>query len=557
MVDWIASDENLFPLENLERPREVASEIYAQNAWKKLQFLPRWGVGDSWQRLLVNDYFQLRFNQLGNVSPRPLQTEAVGIANELSEPGIMVIEAPMGEGKTEAALLAAEIMASKTGRKGLFFALPTQATADGLFPRILEWIKTLDQKKHPITLAHGKAKFNEEYKGLTKLSSKLNIMDDLGDLKYSEYNAVVHEWFLGRKRGILADFAVGTVDQVLMVALRQRHLALRHLGFIDKVVVIDECHAYGAYMSHYLEMALQWLGAYGVPVIVLSATLPAEKRKTVVEAYLNKKLDESEKFGIRSYPLITYSDGDKVFFKEIETSGRNTEIQLQFLSREEEKDLPRLLKECLSDGGYVGIIQNTIKRARETVNNILKEFDEENVELFHAQFFIRERIRKEKKIRDKLGPTKNRPPGVFIVIGTQVLEQSLDIDFDLLITDIAPIDLIIQRIGRLHRHERKNRPPKLRTAKCFVLGVYEENGRPIFDSDSEIIYKKYLLMSTFARLKEVKTISIPEDIPDLVQDVYGQDGVAIPIEWIEDYNIAKAYYEKEKQKKIEKQASIP
>jgi len=171
----------------------------------------------------------------------------------------------MGEGKTEAALAACEVLSQQCRFRGIYFALPTQATSNAMFKRILDWLDTFgDEQQYSVRLVHGRAEFNDEYVGL-KPSEKINIETEDGDENNSV--ALVHEWFSGRKAGLLADFAIGTIDQVLMAGLKQKHLVLRHLGLANKVVIIDECHAYDVYMESYLLKALNWLGAYGIPVV--------------------------------------------------------------------------------------------------------------------------------------------------------------------------------------------------------------------------------------------------------------------------------------------------
>ncbi|MHB1418236.1 MAG: DEAD/DEAH box helicase family protein [Bacillota bacterium] len=175
-----------------------------------------------------------------------VQSIAVQTAATILAPGILVLEVPMGVGKTEAALVAAEIFAAKAKRKGVFFALPTQATSDEIFPRILKWVEKLDSEElHSMRLMHGKAQFNEAYHNLV---GGVNVGED------EDGGVIVHKWFEGRKKAMLDDFVVETIDQLLLAALKQKHVTLRHLGLANKVVIIDECHAYDAYMSQYLNM---------------------------------------------------------------------------------------------------------------------------------------------------------------------------------------------------------------------------------------------------------------------------------------------------------------
>jgi len=523
MADWIASNEECFPYIDLEAVSLPDTNSRASFAWDWLSLPHPWSVDNTWMH---TDLYEERFNFEANTVQSVVQEIAAGI----HEPGILVLEAPMGCGKTEAALVAAEIFAAKAKRKGVFFALPTQATSDGIFPRMLKWVKNLESDElHSMRLMHGKSEFNEVYQNL---AGGTNIGED------EESSVFVHEWFEGRKKAMLDDFVVGTIDQLLLAALKQKHVMLRHLGLANKVVIIDECHAYDAYMSQYLNMALSWLGAYQVPVIVLSATLPAKKRQEVINAYLSYcsvPTVQSDPLGrgrngmpqlpelpaSHEYPLITFTDGNKVKQTAVQINDNLREVHLDLLPKD---GLVDKLEDLLSNGGCAGVIVNTVKRAQELAKILRSHFGDETVRLLHSRFIAPDRIEKEKKLMEELGkPGKGRQrPFRCIVIGTQVLEQSLDIDFDVLISDICPMDLLLQRIGRLHRHQR-NRPEKLRTAFCLIMGAESDS----FETETEAIYGKYLLMRTKARLPQ--RIDLPKDISPLVQDVYSDETDFMPI----------------------------
>lgn len=520
MTDWIASNAEIFPYIRLEdSPESLDAKARAKTAWAQFALPFSWEAGNIWMRA---DLYWERFNF---AQPNSVQTAVAQVVKGIHSPGILVLEAPMGAGKTEAALVAAEAFADISRRSGVFFALPTQATSDGIFPRMLKWIKMLESDRdHSIRLAHGKAQFNEEYEGLKYMKGSSNISVD------GDSGVIVHEWFEGRKKSLLADFVVGTIDQLLLAALKQKHVMLRHLGLAGKVVIIDECHAYDAYMSRYLDMALRWLGAYGVPVIILSATLPAQKRQAVINAYLNKDSTEknksdplgrstqisaqqSEWMTSRSYPLITYTDGGEV--KQIAVSTDRGESRQVLLKPLAEDTLIERLENLLSSGGCAGVIVNTVKRAQELARVLRSHFGQDTVQLLHSGFLAPDRAKKERKILMELGkPVEGKQrPEKLILVGTQVLEQSLDIDFDVLLTDLCPMDLLLQRIGRLHRHERP-RPEKLSQALCLIMGI--DSGE--FESGAKSIYGEYLLMRTRELLPD--QLVLPEDIPNLVQDVY-------------------------------------
>jgi CRISPR-associated endonuclease/helicase Cas3 len=219
MPDWIASNEMLVPLMGLEDSLKSKNTLLrAQMAWKGLGLTLPWERGNAW----MNE--KLYCQRFAFERSRPVQLALAEIASGLESPGILVLEAAMGVGKTEAALVAAEILAAKTKHKGIFFALPSQATSDAIFPRIANWVSKLDRllgdEHYSLRLMPGKAEFNDHY---CKLSAGANVDGD-------EENAVfVHSWFAGRKRSMLDDFVVGTIDQLLLAALKHKHLKLRHL----------------------------------------------------------------------------------------------------------------------------------------------------------------------------------------------------------------------------------------------------------------------------------------------------------------------------------------
>jgi len=472
-------------------------------------------------------------------NPRPVQTKLLEAAETSLSPGIFVVEAPMGEGKTEAALAAAEILANRSGCRGVYFALPSQATSNAMFTRVKSWIEHFENQDGALSirLAHGKAELNEEYEGI-KLSA-YNSEDD-GDSA-----VVVNDWLIGRKKGILADFTVGTIDHVLMAGLQQKHLALRHLGLANKVLIIDECHAYDVYMESYLLTAIKWLGAYGVPIIILSATLPIEKRKSLIEAYTGKKkrsegMDANKNDSWTTslaYPLITYSDEKEIKSLPIEMqiSVRSKSVEIEMLT-DDFKTLIEVISSALVGGGCAGLIFNTVKKAQKMYEQIVEHFGHDIVELFHAGFIAQDRSKREKGLLAELGKDSKQRPKKRIVIGTQVFEQSLDIDFDVMFSELCPIDLLLQRIGRLHRHDRELRPEAMAGPKCYVLGATWGS----FDDGSKAVYGEYLLMRTYSVLEKwSSSISLPDDIPQLVAQVYNDDiDVCPPAEHAQDYEKA-------------------
>lgn len=394
-------------------------------------------------------------------------------------------------------LAAAEQFLQKTGAGGVFFGLPTQATANGIFPRLLDWAKQLSPDyQQAIRLAHGMANMNEVYRSLPH-----------GYDPCDEDAVVVHSWMEGRKKALLANFVIGTVDQLLLAALKQKHVMLRHLGLAGKVVIIDECRAYDAYMYVYLDRALSWLGTYHVPAILLSATLPAARRCELMQAYLGRKVSGPWQTS-RDYPLITWSDGEEVHAQTVPQKGQSTAVQIL---RDQRCNVPGLLRQRLAPGGCAVVILNTVREAQQMAQLLRHELPEQHVMLVHAQYLMEDRAEWEKTLLRRLGKrSKPEDRNGLVVVATQVVEQSLDIDCDLLMTQLCPMDLLLQRIGRLHRHPRI-RPQPLQKAICIVLAP---------DEGTRAIYGDWLLQQTDRLLPE--QILLPDSIPKLVQETYAE-----------------------------------
>lgn len=537
MADWIASNTRYFPLLSVDEwgdeslwPRRV------ERAWEALNLTPPW---ESFCQAMDVATFTERFG----FAPNALQRAVMRVVDEAATPGLLIVEAQMGGGKTEAAFSAAEVLASRFQCGGLFFGLPTQATANGLFGRLMAWAKTqAEGERLSIRLEHAAAETNEDYQAFLEGTTRTEEDNPEAGLE-------VHPWFQGRKVALLADFVVGTVDQLLMAALKQKHVMLRQFGLVGKVVVVDECHAYDAYMSQYLDCVLEWLGRWRVPVILLSATLPAKRRAELVRAYLGDKKLSGDWETCHSYPLLTWVSEGTVQQTVVRESVASQLGQVR-VERGMVADLPKRLREALREGGCAGIIVNTVRRAQEIAEVLREAFPEAEqwkVVLFHAQFVLADRANLERDLVARVGKasvpeSRNR----LIVVGTQVLEQSLDIDFDFLVTELCPMDLLLQRIGRLHRHPRL-RPEPLRDATCLVL----DTGAEAFDPGSVAVYGEWLLWRT--RLLLPESLTLPDDLPRLVHAVY---------DWIPDDALSQVRNEdayeryRNRQKNLRERAKI-
>ncbi|GAB79426.1 CRISPR-associated endonuclease/helicase Cas3 [Austwickia chelonae] len=553
IADWFASDESRFPYVTLEggdaRRAEALAELVLPPPWSPA--LP--DLGDP-EKLM-----QQRFPHLAAYPIRPMQRAVIAAAAAAEEAPLIVVEAAMGQGKTEAALQAAEILAARFGCGGVFVALPTMATSDAMFTRVLTWLRHLPGGVDTsVFLAHSKSGLNDDYRELLRdrYARFAEVYDEHGSGRPARdtgsLTPVADAWLQGRKRGVLANHVIGTIDQVLFGGLQSKHLALRHLALSGKVVVVDEVHAADVYMRSFLCLVLDWLGAYEVPVVLLSATLPSAQRRQLVEAYVRgrhgRALGRSAAIEFpapATYPCLTVATRS-VATVAVEDGSASMRVGLSSLPDDKLVDV---LRDELVDGGCAAVIHDTVGRAQETYAALSAEFGAD-VHLVHSRFIGPDRMRLEKQIRSMLGPPGGAAgrPQRCIVVGTQVLEQSLDVDFDVMISDIAPIDLVLQRAGRLHRHRRpeRDRPPGLRRPRLLLAGVEgfgEGDGPPSFDRGCVAVYGEYRLLRSMAVLAPyldgARQVSLPEDIPVLVGAGYDDD-VPPPTGWSPKWEKARS-----------------
>ncbi|WP_331744422.1 CRISPR-associated helicase Cas3' [Kitasatospora sp. NBC_01300] len=589
MADWIASDERHFTgVSDLAKVSMPQARQRAAAAWSRLELRGGWGV------LAVPgpETFRDRFGH----GTRPSQELVLDVVRRMGGPGLVIVEAPMGEGKTKAALAAAELMAARHGADGAFLGMPTQATADPMFTQVRSWLREVgDGLEGQVALLHGKRMFNKEWRGLLegagewgqdaddRFSSvgedEFGMQTDCFDGCADGERRAPAEWFLGRRRGLLSPFAVGTIDQLLYAATRTKHVMLRMAGLVGKVVILDEVHAADVYMSQFLLEGLWWLGQAGVPVVLLSATLPPEQRRRLVAAYLagTRSAEASAALELpepEGYPSVTAAwagpDGRPELLVESTASWReDLQVRVEVLDEPptradaqvaQDDAVVDYLRERLVDGGCVLVIRNTVARAQSTFEALQKEFGAD-VRLLHGRLHAGHRADRTQEVLKLLGPPTEGSgrPGRLIVVATQLAEQSFDVDADLLITDLAPMDLLLQRIGRLHRHGGVQRPRRLSRPTVAITGVHlDVDGAPQILRDSEGIYGRYLLLRTAAEVERTAKAdagawSIPGQVPELVARVYGTDPV-VPVEWGGAEAQARQDWEKRQAKRREEAA---
>jgi CRISPR-associated endonuclease/helicase Cas3 len=428
----------------------------------------------------------------------PTETQAE-IFKHINGPGTYVLEAPMGIGKTEAALYLAYCLISSGRATGLYFALPTQTTSECIWSRVnrfLEKILPGDSPFKQALLVHGNAWLKQSAMG--------------GE------GSAGRSWFSYGKRGILAPFGVGTVDQALMAVMNVRYGAVRTFGLLGKAVILDEVHSYDVYTGTILDELVRTLEKLGCTVIVLSATLTKERR----EALLERKTASS------AYPLLSIAAGSEGLAEEIALPAPLEKTVSIARSNDGEAVLQEALRHARS-GEQVLWIENTVGEAQAMFRR-LKELSEDGtpieIGLVHSRFTKSDRAQREDHwvgILGKHGSQERAKRGRFLV-GTQVLEQSLDIDADLLVTRICPTDMLLQRIGRLWRHEKTSRPAGA-SCKAWVLAPEladaQEDPSEAFGPTASV-YAPYVLCRTLEVWADRESLVLPADIRPLLEATY-------------------------------------
>lgn len=529
VADWIASDRELFPY--WDGPPDVAA--YSREAVSRAQQAVRHlGWSDVVQPTEAADFAAVT----GFACPNEIQRVVVAAAHELAEPALVIIEAPTGEGKTEAAFYLADWLNAHGLAHGAYVAMPTQATANAMFGRFRAYLQRRYQQRVNFHLLHAYATLSDDYQQLRQLA-KVYAEDEEPEASGAqvapagvESAVVAREWFTPRKRSLLAPFGVGTVDQALLAALRTKHVFVRLFGLARKVVIFDEIHAYDTYTSRLIDRLLEWLRELGCSVVMLSATLPERRRKELTEIYTRAAQNTGDNGA--SYPCVTIARPSQVRALPVAAEPKPP-IELAWV---EETRLTQTIAERLAGGGCAAVICNTVSKAQDLYLRLRPLMSEVGIEmdLFHARYPFEERQQREQRAVERFGKNGQRPDKA-VLVATQVIEQSLDVDFDLMVSELAPVDLLIQRAGRLHRHAGRDRPPGVACRHLLLVQPsLGDDGIPAFDRGTAAIYSTYVLLRTWLALQGRAEISEPGDVQELIEAVYGEQEIELPSEaWCE------------------------
>lgn len=562
LADWLGSDRGYFsycatPLTLSEYWHERALPI-AEQALSKTP-LASLGVQpfESIQQLFP--YIQ---------SPTPLQRFAV--EHHLSDgPQLLILEDVTGAGKTEASMVLAHRLIAGGLADGLYVGLPTMATANAMYERVSRCYRQLflPGTKPSLVLSHGSRHLSDAFAAsVDRFFRDDSFRDDFRDdtligpqARDSDYapdepsaSAYCNAWIAdSRKRALFADVGVGTIDQALLAVLPVRHQSLRLLGLNRKVLLVDEVHAYDPYMTGLLQSLLELHARQGGSAILLSATLPSRMKSGLLQAFA-KGLDiEPPKLKSADYPLITHfpANAEQVEYPVATRKTVARSVEVKALTDEEQ--VMATIGAALAEGKSVCWIRNTVDDARKSFKRCADELDmdPERIHLFHSRFVMKDRLRIEGQVLGWFGEGSNEAGRrARLLISTQVVEQSLDLDFDLLISDLAPVDLLIQRAGRLHRHirdERGNRLPAGNEDKRGGAIFYLHTPLPEMEvgrdwlknlSGTQAVYRDpgMLWRSAYMVLKNGR-FRMPDDARNLIESVYGDEtGLNTPEALLED-----------------------
>lgn len=449
--------------------------------------------------------------------PRQLQTlvDALPVA-----PGLTIVEAPTGSGKTEMALAYASKLLAVGVAESVVFALPTQATANAMLQRLEDVAGKLYADGPSVVLAHGKARYNPNFDALRQAALRLTVQKE-----DAERDASVQcvQWLgASRKRAFLGQIGVCTVDQVLLSVLPVRHQFVRAFGVRKSVLIIDEIHAYDAYMYGLLSRVLSGQRLAGGSAVLLSATLPMQQKELLAAAW-GGNLPPTDNPETASYPLITHvTHEDQVTLYDLPEEDQPALYQVQ-IERHITSDLfpddalCRRMIDAAERGALVGVVCNLVAVAQELAGK-LRTMTTIPVDLFHARFRFEDRQSHELDAIARYGNRPERSRGR-ILVATQVIEQSLDLDFDWLISQLCPVDLLFQRLGRLHRHVRDERPMGFEQPCCTVL-------LPAGDKYGlhAVVYScERVLWRTQQLLMQHDTVVFPEAYRQWIERVYQVD----------------------------------
>lgn len=491
--DWIASNNYVFD----NQPYKNIDEFLKSRKLQALKFLNNEGMIR--QQIPVMQDFKSAFGFNG----RPVQNDVEKIVHK-NDIKCMLIESDCGSGKTEAALYAAAVLGNRSGLSGIYMGLPTGVSAEAIQNRVDEFLTS-----------HGMRN--------TKLYTSKSML-----LREPDKKPI---WTDISRQRLLTSSAVGTVDQVMTVARLARFESVRMNGLASKVLIIDEIHAYDTYMLAVIKDLLKICGELDVPVIMLSATLPISTKNDLLGVLGDGDIELHN-----GYPVISYVTKDGMVHEHVSHQYMpDKKISCELLPILNDNDkIARYAVDAIKDGGCECVIMNTVTDAICVYDKIKKNKKNDcKIILYHSRMTINVRDKTSRKILAMCGKDRTKRPERVIIVGTQVLEQSLDIDVDYMITAICPIDLLFQRIGRYHRHGDagtiREHVVVANTVQVLIPATLSSYG------GTEYVYEKCYLDATIDAINEHNGhLLIPSGMPDMINYVYSHASIDVRVRQIID-----------------------
>lgn len=437
---------------------------------------------------------------------RPLQQETEALFTDCDEKiSLVLLEAPMGEGKTEAGMYAALQMAKQWEKAGFYVALPTAATSNQMVRRMRDLLK-MHHAEEEVCLLHAMAWLVDEQQ------------PDPEEIQTEDEN-FARQWLAPLRRGLLSPYAVGTVDQAMQSVMMIKYGVLRLFSLSGKALVIDELHAYDVYMDSILTCLMQWCKALEIPVVLLSATLPPAKKQQMLAPFTNAPLSSC-------YPAVTaVTESGRLIERHFDKTvmRRRLGVKLCAILHEPERIAAKAL-ELVGNGGCLCVMLNTVAQAQQVYRELKKQNTSQVLLLFHARFPAGRRDEIETQCLRLFGKDKSHRPKKAIVVTTQIGELSLDLDWDVMMTAIAPVDLLLQRAGREQRHLDTLRPAHFKQPILYVLVPKDKPAVSLEQKYGEdgAVYPLCLLAQSEYLLADRQEIRIPEDMAQLVADGYDE-----------------------------------
>ena len=533
IADWVGSTQAYFPYSS----PDIAIDEY----WRKAQAQAKTAVSGLGLVPAAAGELKPFATLTGRRIATPLQSYVENMEFPQG-PTLVIIEDVTGAGKTEAAQMIVHRLITDKRASGAYWAMPTQATANAMYERQQAAISELFAKgaRPQLVLAHGGSRLHEGFQQ-TIFHQDWGNEETRNDLEADETATAACAAFLAddARAGLLADVGAGTIDQAILGVLPARFQAVRLFGLSDKVLVIDEAHAYDAYVGEELECLLKFHAALGGSAIVLSATLPRDVSKKSgreqivhawregcganMEEWRGKKLVQND-----GYPLVTtVSNSGPISEQRIEAAAwSQRKAPVKFVEKTE--DVIDAMCAAAKAGGAVGWVRNTVDEAIHAGSAFRSRGL--NPIVFHSRFAQSDRQKIEAEVMECLGPNApNAARRGTVVVATQVIEQSLDLDFDLLASDLAPIDLLIQRAGRLRRHSHRDAErPDVPFALIIRAPHFDAQPRDDWLSSemkpTQAVYRDpALLWRSMKALRKRGAINTPNDLRDLIEDVYSEN----------------------------------